>query len=269
MAHARSNKNTASHGCVSIWQKSVRKTTRSTAFAHLNQKGSALIVGISLLPLLIGGMLAALAITWFVSAKNDLLYECENGVLKSQKILVEAENTLLKLNLPIKSLVTQKKLLQRALLLARTPVEISMIEARLLIIETQLGIFRQQQSAIHLLADAQASRLMQTTALRLKQIFHDLQSQWAGRLFSSSFANPALIRLQKIAIDPSAHIYEARADFSQQQTLTVFAKLSGSSLFPKWIAFLQTESFLWQESCSSRPTFKEKLWIAEIGKGKF
>ena len=269
MAHAQSNKNKALHRCVSVWRKNLRKANRTSTFTPLNQEGSALIVGISLLPLLVGGMLASLALAWFVSAKNDLLFECENGVLKSQKILVQAENSLLQLNLPIKSLVTQKKLLQRALLLAKTPVELSMMKARLLIIESQLAMLRKQQTAVHMNADLQASRSLQATALRLKQTFHHLQSLWTAQLFPSSFANTALIRLQKIAIDPSAHIYEARLGFSQQQTHTVFAKLSGPSLFPKWIAFLHGENFSWQESCSSRPVFKENLWTAEIGKGKF
>ncbi len=269
MAYPQTNKNTAPHRCVSIWQKNLRKANRPASITYLNQKGSALVVGISLLPLLIGGMLASLAIAWFVSAKNDLLYECELGVLKSQKILVEAENALLKLNQPIQSLVTQKKILQRALLLARTPVEISMIKARLLMIESQLGILRTQQTAVHTLAEVQASRSMQATALHLKQLFHHLQSLWSAQLFPSSFANPALIRLHKISINPSAFVYEARPDFSQQQTLTVFAKLSGPSLFPTWITFLYAKSFSWQESCSSRPAYKEKLWIAEIGRGKF
>jgi hypothetical protein len=214
-------------------------------------------------------MLASIALAWFVSAKNDLLYDCENGVLKSQKILAEAENTLLKLNPPIKSLVTQKKLLQRALLLAKTPLEISLIQSRLLIVESKLALLRKQQTAIHTLADLQASRLLQTTALRLKQTFHHTQNLWTSHLFPLSFASPALIKLQKIAIDPSAHIYEIPADFAQQQTLTVLTKLSGPSLFPKWIAFLHAESFSWQESCFSRPVLKEKLWTAEIGKGKF
>jgi hypothetical protein len=269
MAHPQTNKNPTSRRCVSVWRKALREANRPSTLYIINQKGSALIIGISLVPLLVGGMLASLALAWFVSAKNDLLFECENGVLKSQKILVEAENTLLRLNPPIISLVTQKKLLQRALLLAKTPVELSMIKARLLIIESQLALLRKQQTVIHTLADIQASRALQTTALRLKRAFHHLQSLWSAQLFSSSFATTALIRLQKKAIDPSAQIYEARAGFPQQQTLTVFAKLSGPSLFPKWIAFLHSENFSWQESCSSRPALKENLWTAEIGKGKF
>jgi hypothetical protein len=269
MAHSQTNKNSASCRSLSVGRKAVREASRPATLYFINQKGSALIIGMSLMPLLVGGMFASLALAWFVSAKNDLLFECENGVLKSQKILVEAENTLLRLNTPVTNLVTQKKLLQRALLLAKTPVEISMIKARLLIIESQLTMLRKQQTAIHTLADAQASRSLQITALRLKQAFHRLQSLWSAQLFPSSFATTALIRLQKIAIDPSAQIYEAGANFPQQQTLTVSAKLSGPSLFPTWIAFLHSETFSWQESCSSRPALKENLWTAEIGKGKF
>lgn len=269
MAHSQTNKNKARDRGVSVWRKILSQADRTSSFTTLNQKGSALIVGMSLLPLLLGGMLASIAIAWFVSAKNDLLYDCENGVLRSQKILVEAENTLLQLNLPIQSLVTQKKLLQRARLLAKTPVEISMIQARLLIIESQLALLRKQQTAVHSLANIQASHALQSTALHLKQIFLQLQKLWSADLLPSSFASSGLVKLQKLAIDPSADVYEVPPDFAQQQTLTVFAKLSGTSLFPKWMAFLQSKNFSWQESCSSRPVLKENLWTAEIGKGKF
>ncbi len=269
MAHKQSNQNQHARRCVSVWSKILRAPSGPSTIPSLDQKGSALVIGISLLPLLVGAMLASAGLAWFISAKNDLLFQCESGVLQSQKILVEAANTLFQLNSPIKSLVLQKKILQRALILAKTPVEIVAIKTRLLAIEIQLAGFRKQQVVVHRLADIRATRALQQTAFRLKQTFRNLQNLWEANLLPTGYAAAALIQLQKTKIDPSADIYYARSDFAQQQTLTVFGKLSGRSLFPSWIAFLHEENFSWQESCSSRPSLKESKWIAEIGKGKF
>ncbi len=228
-----------------------------------------MILGLTLVPLILGSLLASLAIVWFLSAKNDLLFECEKGVLESQKILVEAENTLLKMNSPIRTLVTQKRILQKAQLLARTPVELALIKAKLATLELQLSLFKQKQLLLITTANLRASRQLVATAQGLKQIFYKLQNQWGADLLASSHSPAAQIQLQKVTIDPSASLYEAPEQMSTQQTLTVTAKLSGRSLFPRWLAFLHEGHFQWQESCSSRPQKKEThLWIAQIGRGR-
>lgn len=218
------------------------------------------------MPLIVGSLLASMAVLWFIHSKNELLYNCENGLLTSQHILVTQENQLLQLNRPIESLVLKKKILKKALLVARTPVELSLIKAQLLQIELQLKALQQKQMMLIQHANLLAQQQNQKVVWQIKKRLNDFQKQWATHLIALVKITPAVIQLSKKIIDASAVIYTEPPRFQHKQTLQLHWRLSGQSLFPSWLLFLREQNFSWQDSCSTRP-FKKKegLWTAEIG----
>jgi hypothetical protein len=218
------------------------------------------------LPLIVGSLLASVAVMWFINAKNELLYICENGLLKTQQILVTHENRLLQLNGPIESLVLQKRILKKTLLLARTPVEMAAIKAKLVQLEIKFKLYSQQQQTQLYQAQALAQQQNYHLVLQIKKRLFEFKKQWAAIVFTNVQAGPARIQLVQKIIDPSAAIYNAPPLFEHKQTLHLHWRLSGTSLFPSWLRFLRQKNFSWQDSCSTRPFKKENgLWTSEIG----
>lgn len=266
MDHSKRNTNQSPRATALVRPAYISKKDFSAPQIFLNQRGSALIIGLSFLPLIVGSLLASVAVIWFINAKNELLYTCENGLLKTQQILVSRENRLLQLNGPIESLVVQKRMLKKSLLLARTPVEMAAIKAKLAQLEIQLKVYSQlQQTEIHQ-AHALAQQQNDQLVLQIKKRLYEFKKQWATFVFVAVQARPARIQLIQKIIDPSALLYTVPLLFEHRQTLQLSWQMSGSSLFPSWLRFLKQKNFSWQDSCSTRPFKKENgLWTSEIG----
>lgn len=214
-----------------------------------------------------GSLFASLAIVWFLNTKNELLFQCEEGLLKTQQTLITAENKLLLLNPPIKLLVLQKKALKKALRVAKNPALFAAIKAQLLKIEVELLALKKQQLAWIQTAHFQSQSQIAFLSHHLRRRLSHFQEQWSARLVAMLKTPRPWIQLQPKKIDPSATIYEAAIDFAEKQTLTLEWKLTGSHLFPSWLTLIYGNGFAWQDSCSSRPYKKElNPWIAEIGK---
>lgn len=257
------NKNQSTNFDSPILQQALRKTNRTAA----HDQGFALVAALCLMPLLMGSLFSALAIVWFLNTKNDLLFECESGLLKTQQTLISAENKLLLLNTPVKALVVQKKVLQKALRMAKNPALFAALKAQLLQIEVQLHALQKQQLVEIQKAHYQSQTQIAFLAQHLRRKLFHLQEQWSSRLVTVVKTPRPWIQLEAKKIDPSAILYIATTDFAQKQTLTLDWKLTGSHLFPTWLTFIYGNGFAWQDSCSSRPHKKEfSPWIAEIGK---
>lgn len=240
----------------------------STSQIFLDSNGSALVVALSLLPLIVGSLLAAFVASWMIHVKNELLFTCEKGLLRTQSHLVEAENELEGLNSPIEINVMQKKILKKALIAAKTPVEVSIIKAKLLLIEGELAVLKKKQRLLISMAHIKAQQEMFGVSQKMKSRLDFIQLQWSAQLFSATNGTTPRIQLIPQKIDPSADIYVMPSGFNILQTLNLQWQLKGSRLFPSWLHYLKEKNFSWQDSCSSRPAKKENgLWTAEIGKG--
>ncbi|MBY0385572.1 hypothetical protein K2X05_10480 [bacterium] len=227
-----------------------------------------MVVSLTLLPLIIGSLLATFVMCWMIGAKNELLFTCEQSLLRIQSQLVEAENELQSLNSPIEKIVVQKKFLNKALLASKTPYEASIIKAKLLLIELELATFKKKQQTLISRAHLQAQQEILLVSRKMKHRLDELQFQWSAHLFSAIQNTAPRIQLMPQTIDPSAVVYVALPGFSAQQTLHLKWQLQGARLFPSWLQYLKEKNFSWQDSCSSRPAKKENgLWMAEIGKG--
>lgn len=221
------------------------------------------------MPVVLGSLLGSIATIWFLNTKNELLFLCEEGLLHVQRTLVKAENQLLGLNPRIKTLVAQKKILQKALRVAKDPALFASLKAQLIQIEIQLLNLKQQQLVLMKTAQIKSNLDVTFLSQKLRLRISRLQAQWATRLHTTLQNPQPRIHLQAQHIDPSARLYVAPHDLAKRQTLTLHWTLKGSSLFPSWLTFLYDNHFYWQDSCSSRPAKKElEPWIAEIGMGR-
>lgn len=211
-------------------------------------------------------LFCCLALIWMMQKKHELLFTCEKGLIQTQQSLVDGANKLLALNKPIQWTVFSKKWTQRALLLAKTPVDIALLKARLAQLELQLRNYALQQKTIHSTAETQA-RLKLLQLLREQQ--HNLQqtkNQWNKNVHISTRHTLPRLSLTVRRIDPSAVLYQDTPQFSEQQSLKFSWVLKSSSFFPKWLRWLNQNTFLWQDSCSSRPFKQENSrWVSEIG----
>ena len=268
LACQKSNKNHFKNTHTAYLRENNSKKHSTSVKVFLNSQGSALVVGLTLLPLIVGSLLASFVMCWMIRAKNELLFNCERGLLRIQTQLVEAENQLQSLNSPIEKTVLQKKVLKKSLLAAKTPVEASLIKAQLILIEIKLAAFKKRQQILISTTNLKAQQDIFVVAQKTKSHLTVLQSQWSARLFSSTQNSMPRIQLVPQTIDPSAEIYITPPGFRSQQTLHLKWFLKGTHLFPSCFHFLKEKNFSWQDSCSSRPTKKETgLWTAEIGKG--
>ncbi len=233
-------------------------------FAALNSRGFAFALGLSLLPLVIGAFSAASGLFIYVYKKNELLYQCESALLKAQEILLEGEEKILQLNPQIEQLVIEKRILKQALAVAPTPIERVAIRAELTRIEIMLYNLKFRQYFFKNSSENMAQLVMLNVERSLLQKLRQFSKDWKASLHAQVFKNAPAMKIVEKKIDPSAKIYLVPPQMSSLQTLTLRWSLQGTSLFPRWLTYLHSQRFFWQDSCSTYPQAKELRWHAEI-----
>jgi hypothetical protein len=250
------------------FSSSDRQNTKKANSPALNQHGSALLICLSTIPLLLSALIASLCVVWFLDAKNELLFLCEKSLLETQNQLVNAENKLLRINRSIENLVHEKKILKKALILSTTPADRALLKAQLIKIEIKLAFYKKEQTLLILKAQTRAQTTIRISANEIKKRLNTIQKQWSTHLWVQVKPSNPLMALEPVRIDPSGTIYRVPAQFEKKQTQNLRWSLLGLSLFPSWVQFLQSNKFFWQDSCSSRPYKKENnIWTFELGAG--
>lgn len=222
----------------------------------------------SLLPLIIASVFATFGTLWFLREKSRVQFVCENGVLKTQEILVEAENRLLKLNLVAEALILRKRQLIAAILIAPTPFERSLLISKLEVILQRMRTLRQMQLSIVRLAEAKAAIEDISLYQNFIRISAEWKKSWQSAAFSVALVSPAKIKLQAVFNDEMLPVYTVPKNFARLQTQTATFSVFGKTLFPRWMTFLFSQKMAWQETCSSHPELKENLWKSQIGMAK-
>jgi hypothetical protein len=232
----------------------------------LNSRGFALLLGVSLLPLLAGSLLSAFGIFAYLYKKNELLFDCERSLLKAQELLLRGEENILQLNPQIEQLVLKKRIFKKALVVTVTPVDRALIRAELLRIEILLVKLKARQIFLKYENERRAQQEMLLIQRQHLKKLRDFSRIWKAQLLAQTSQTAPQMRIVARSIDPSAKIYQVPPQMAVQQTLTLRWSLRGSSLFPHWIRFLSNKEFFWQDSCSTYPKAKEDFrWQAEIG----
>lgn len=235
-------------------------------FSPVNKRGFALALALTLIPFFLGSVLAAGGLFAYLYAKNELFYQCERSLLKAQDTLLQGEEKILRLNPQIEQLVLEKRILNKALMVAPTPIERVAIRAELTRIELALYSLKLQQNFLKISSEQRAQYEMFLAERTQLQKLRDFSQLWKARLFAHAFKTVPRMQIIAKPIDPSAKIYKIPPQMSFLQTLTLRWSLSGTSLFPRWMQFLHSRRFYWQDSCSTYPQHtKDTRWHAEIG----
>ena len=218
------------------------------------------------MPLLLGSMLATGGVIAYIYKKNELLYHCERSLLEAQKILLQAEGQILRLNPQIETKVIEKRILKKALTMSPTPADKILILAQLARIEITLSSFKMRQRLLKSSGEGQAQQEVLAVKREQLRTLHEFARLWRASLVANVSLTLPTIKMVATPIDPSATIYKVPPQMSVLQTLTLHWSLRSTSLFPRWMFFFRGQTFYWQDSCSTFPQSKElSQWHAEIG----
>lgn len=233
-----------------------------------NNKGFITIAVIIFLPFIFIVLFGSLWTLWFIKQKHSLDNICYQSVLKAQETLIKGNQNLLRLNPYAKSLIIQKKLMNKLILASPPQVKIAARAKKQLIIKQQKALYLKQRAIIH------SSNLISQQSLynlkrRLQKKLHKILRFWGKSQFANINFQPYWPNSQiKVLTHDIASTYKRGLKHSTKQTLSATWKIDLNEIIPLWLQKIIKTKKYWQSHCSSHPHKGEHHWFALIGKDK-
>ena len=232
----------------------------------MTEKGFVLLSFILFCPILLAISVASAWIFWFLLEKQKLENLCYEYVLKSQEVLVQANNQVLALNPKAWALIIEKKALYVTILTAPPPAAAAASSRLKTVIAQQHTLNRVQKGILqagNLLTQSHAYTLQ----MKFRKQFLEIEKHWqqtSGKPNIEIYWKPSQLIPQFQEIAPP---YERGKNHSYKQTLLVRWSYPLKNILPTWLKKMISFSKSWKGQCSSQP-FKEKYtWLASLKNG--
>ncbi len=205
---------------------------------------------------------------WFINQKHQLDNLCYGFVLKSQKNLVDQNETLLGLNGQAKALILQKKALDILILTGPPTVKAAALLKRRGVLAMQKALGLKQKFLLY-----QGNVLSRSELFRMRtkmnRHFEKIAGIWPGLrrgtlIFKIQWKDSQL----KIAIRDIAPVYKRGGDHSRNQVHKVRWSTNLSSVLPVWISRMLPIQKRWEGHCASHPHKGGLKWHSAMGEGK-
>lgn len=235
-----------------------------------NEEGFALVLLLSLLPMIVSGMFCILALSWFFCEKEKIQMTCERKNLAAQNELIDGANRLIALNPRVEALVLEKRMAEIEVAASVTPVDKAAAVAHLMIVRMRILALRAQQLLLIRTSEALALEELARIELAARSEAQHITSTWnAPRALQSitHFELPVM-QVDPHFSDPMIPTYRIPENFSRRQTIDVDILIAGPQPFPKWIDPLWKGTFHWQENCSSHPQRGGFGWQSHLGRAR-
>ncbi|WP_374029224.1 hypothetical protein [Bdellovibrio bacteriovorus] len=233
-----------------------------------NDKGFALAIIISLLPLFLGGFLLAFATAGFIAHDLSLKHICREEGLRTQKKVVPLLKKLLSLNPLARRLKEREVRAQKNLAKAQATGLPNVIAAA----AAELALAKLRRLEL----DIKQKQLIQESnrLLRTNHLLTQRKLSSSARGLSSAFLEIQNVRIDgtapRLAVRPEqmeiAPAYHPQPEFAQAQALAHEWHYQ-TKVLPPFSHFL-SGVFQFRKSCSVTLTEENFQWVAKIIKGR-
>lgn len=230
-----------------------------------NQKGSALVLLLTLIPLFLTLLIGSSIVLHLLGLKSSISRACHQSAEKKQFLAAQAIDSLLKLNAQATVLRTQKKIkeIQLALALPRLPAsatEVALLKVQLKKIKNEQILLGRLQNKIQQQGQTQLDLGKRQLLKELDDIFIQFQSDRPWLKITNQVHS---LRLPRLGVHPTdtelAPTYEINPHLENDQSLAAHWQIEIS--LNNDIGFVPKKIWSLEASCSTTLLQKDQKWI--------
>jgi hypothetical protein len=234
----------------------------------MNDKGFITFALVLLLPFVLTLSFASLFIVWLLNQNHSIENICFQYILESQEILVEANNSLIKLNPLAYSLIQEKRILDAIIITGPPPAKAAARLQKKIIVSKQRALSLEQKSIIQQ-ANFQSKNQMVKLIHELNLKFNKIKLFWQNKENIKPFYKVHWVPSQvKIKIRDIASTYYRTLNHSHLQSLDLKWNINLKKIIPHWLLNYIPLHRDWEGLCDSYPTKEGVAWFPTIGKVK-